>query len=142
MAKKITNAINGADITPLGLHDVLDRVLTLGHTPSRKYRIWRVYWDNRPLWLDKNRTTFRTRPSLDYALHKWVYDKLCSAVRTSQGLSYYDGAGHRILARQLGFDEYGSQNVQQLIRTILAEWTTSGRLEIREVDLDASVEAA
>jgi len=56
------------DVTQTNHLEAINSILLAAHNPSRRSKLLRVLHNGQPLWLSKNRTTFKTRAAAKHAV--------------------------------------------------------------------------
>ena len=71
------------NITVTNLGEAINGLLLSGLQPSRRSRLFRVLYNDRPLWLGANRTTFKTRASAKNAVISWLANGIHEVTATT-----------------------------------------------------------
>lgn len=124
------------NITPTNLPEACARVLMAAVTPSRKTRLFVVRFQGETLWLNANRSVYKTKAAAKNAICNWLFSGLTDIIAQAQSLSRSGAAD--VLCRRAWPNEtvetYISwREIERRLLLVIDQLLESGRLEIAEV---------
>lgn len=124
------------NITSTNLGEAINGLLVAAQLPSRRTKLYRVLFNNRPLWLAANRTTFKTRASAKNAVLTWLANGLHDVTASALNNGMWQQWQH--IYQRLGFrpQDHNFYYLKQLLGQHVDALFTAGVLRYEIVDLD------
>lgn len=141
------------DVTQTNHLEAINTILLAAHNPSRRSKLLRVLHNGQPLWLSKNRTTFKTKAAARNAVENWLFDWLVALVPSPNGQRRYYGHNYQecynILEARIGPTLTESERAARsssfgvlltYIKKTVTQLFERGVLRLEEVSLEVPTE--